>query len=94
MRSFFTSSLVLSLASAAALPAGQQYPDKHPQKHGNKHNHTRLNVQVGDRPYFLVDNMDEVLKVALAEPLTRIAPATSPDAAAVQPAISDDTITH
>ena len=59
MRSFFTSSLVLSLASAAALPAGQQYPDKHPQKHGNKHNHTRLNVQVGDRPYFLVDNMDD-----------------------------------
>ena len=59
MRSFFTSSLVLSLASAAALPAGQQYPDKHPQKYGNKHNHTRLNVQVGDRPYFLVDNMDD-----------------------------------
>jgi ATP-dependent Lon protease len=43
---------------------------------------------------YLVDTMDEVLKVALAEPLVRIAPATSPDAAAVQPAISDDTITH
>jgi glycerophosphoryl diester phosphodiesterase len=59
MRSFITSSLVLGLASAAALPAGQHYPEKHPEKHGNKHNHTRLNVQVGDRPYFLVDDMDE-----------------------------------
>ena len=59
MRSFITSSLVLGLASAVALPAGQHYPEKHPQKYGNKHNHTRLNVQVGDRPYFLVDDMDE-----------------------------------
>jgi hypothetical protein len=41
---------------------------------------------------YLVDNMDEVLKVALAEPLTRIAPEA--EAAAVQPAISDDRITH
>jgi ATP-dependent Lon protease len=40
---------------------------------------------------YLVDTMDEVLKVALAEPLSRIAAATD---AAVQPAISDDTITH
>jgi ATP-dependent Lon protease len=43
---------------------------------------------------YLVDNMDEVLKVALAEPLARIASPTAPDAAAVQPALSDDTITH
>jgi ATP-dependent Lon protease len=42
---------------------------------------------------YLVDNMDEVLKVALAEPLTAIPEAAS-DAADVQPAISDDTITH
>ncbi len=39
---------------------------------------------------YLVEHMDEVLKVALAEPLIRIAPAD----ATVQPAISDDTITH
>jgi ATP-dependent Lon protease len=41
---------------------------------------------------YLVDNMDEVLKVALAEPLVRVTPATTE--AAVQPAISDDRITH
>ena len=39
---------------------------------------------------YLVDTMDEVLKVALAEPLSRIAPAAD---AAVQPAISDN-LTH
>ncbi|KAF1927794.1 glycerophosphoryl diester phosphodiesterase family protein [Didymella exigua CBS 183.55] len=50
------SSLVLGLASAAVLPrAGDHYPEKH----GSKHNHTKLNVQVGDRPYFLIDDMDE-----------------------------------
>jgi ATP-dependent Lon protease len=42
---------------------------------------------------YLVDNMDEVLKVALAEPLAVI-PAAAGDAADVQPVISDDTITH
>jgi ATP-dependent Lon protease len=42
---------------------------------------------------YLVDNMDEVLKVALAEPLTAI-PEAATDAADVQPAISDETITH
>jgi hypothetical protein len=36
--------------------------------------------------------MDEVLKIALAGPLPAMAPATTD--AAVQPAISDDTITH
>jgi ATP-dependent Lon protease len=41
---------------------------------------------------YLVDNMDEVLKVALAEPIAG-SPATTADAA-VQPAISDDRITH
>ncbi len=42
---------------------------------------------------YLVDTMDEVLKIALAEPLpTLAAPATQ--AANVQPAISDDRITH
>ena len=41
---------------------------------------------------YMVDTMDEVLKIALAGPLPAMAPAT-PDAA-VQPAISDDTITH
>jgi ATP-dependent Lon protease len=41
---------------------------------------------------YMVDTMDEVLKVALAGPLPVIA-ATTADAG-VQPAISDDTITH
>ena len=41
---------------------------------------------------YLVDNMDEVLKVALAEPIVRLAAPTAD--AAEQPAISDDRITH
>jgi ATP-dependent Lon protease len=41
---------------------------------------------------YMVDTMDEVLKIALAGPLPPMA-AVTPDAA-VQPAISDDTITH
>jgi ATP-dependent Lon protease len=40
---------------------------------------------------YLVDTMDEVLKVALAGPLPSMA---APAPAEVQPAISDDTITH
>ncbi|KAF1359814.1 PLC-like phosphodiesterase [Lizonia empirigonia] len=56
MRSFVAYSLGLSLASAAVLPrSGQHYTEKH----GSKQNDTKLNVQVGDRPYFLVDDMDE-----------------------------------
>jgi ATP-dependent Lon protease len=42
---------------------------------------------------YLVDHMDEVLKVALVHPVGGIAAATTTDAT-VQPAISDDTITH
>jgi ATP-dependent Lon protease len=43
---------------------------------------------------YLVENMDEVLKIALANPLADIA-ATAADAnAAVPPAISDERITH
>ena len=41
---------------------------------------------------YMVDTMDEVLKIALAGPLPPMA-AVTPEAA-VQPAISDDTITH
>jgi ATP-dependent Lon protease len=40
---------------------------------------------------YMVDTMDEVLKIALAGPLPTIAAAAP---AEVQPAISDDTITH
>jgi ATP-dependent Lon protease len=40
---------------------------------------------------YLVDNMDEVLKVALVEPFAAIAATADAD---VQPAISDETITH
>src|SRR5512132_2552319 len=42
---------------------------------------------------YMVDTMDEVLKIALAGPLPTTIAATTPDAE-VQPAISDDTITH
>jgi ATP-dependent Lon protease len=43
---------------------------------------------------YLVENMDEVLKIALASPLATM-PATAAAAeAAVQPAISDERITH
>jgi ATP-dependent Lon protease len=42
---------------------------------------------------YMVETMDEVLRIALAEPLPGLATAATP-AAEVQPAISDDTITH
>jgi ATP-dependent Lon protease len=41
---------------------------------------------------YMVDTMDEVLKIALAGPLPAMAPAAP--GADVRPAISDDTITH
>ena len=41
----------------------------------------------------MVETMDEVLKMALETPLPVIA-ARTPAAAEVEPAISDDTITH
>ncbi len=41
---------------------------------------------------YLVDNMDEVLKIALAEPLIRVGVAATETA--VQPTVLDDTITH
>jgi hypothetical protein len=43
---------------------------------------------------YMVDTMDEVLKVALTEPLQALPAAPAPAEADVQPAISDDTITH
>jgi hypothetical protein len=43
---------------------------------------------------YLVDHMDEVLKVALAEPLTPIPATAAGEATEVQPAIVDETITH
>jgi ATP-dependent Lon protease len=43
---------------------------------------------------YLVDNMDEVLKVALTEPLASLAATAAAAETVVQPAISDDTITH
>jgi ATP-dependent Lon protease len=42
---------------------------------------------------YMVETMDEVLKLALESPLPVIA-ATTPAAAEVEPTISDDTITH
>jgi ATP-dependent Lon protease len=41
---------------------------------------------------YMVETMDEVLTIALAEPLTRLQ--VSADDASVEPAVSDDTITH
>jgi ATP-dependent Lon protease len=41
---------------------------------------------------YLVDNMDEVLKIALAEPLIRVG--VTATETAVQPTVLDDTITH
>jgi ATP-dependent Lon protease len=43
---------------------------------------------------YMVDTMDEVLKIALAGPLPASAAATAAAVADVQPAISDDTIRH
>ena len=43
---------------------------------------------------YMVETMDEVLKIALAEPLPVLAAAAATADAEVEPAISDDTITH
>jgi glycerophosphoryl diester phosphodiesterase len=51
MRSCIASSVLAGLASAAVVPAVE------PRTYG--HGHQKLNVQVGDRPYFLIDAMDE-----------------------------------
>jgi glycerophosphoryl diester phosphodiesterase len=53
MRSFVATSILLGLASAAAVPAAE------PRGYGHGHGQKKLNVQVGVRPYYLVDNMDE-----------------------------------
>ncbi|KAH7386055.1 PLC-like phosphodiesterase [Pyrenochaeta sp. MPI-SDFR-AT-0127] len=55
MPSFIASAVLLGLASAAALPA--VIPRGGKEGHG--HGHKKFNVQVGVRPYYLVDNMDE-----------------------------------
>jgi len=49
MRSFIASSVLLGLASAAAVPAEPRA----------NHGHKKFNVQVGDRPYYLIENMEE-----------------------------------
>ena len=43
---------------------------------------------------YMVETMDEVLKIALARPLGAIAATAAAADTAVQPAITDDTITH
>ncbi|KAL9006271.1 MAG: hypothetical protein Q9188_000993 [Gyalolechia gomerana] len=55
MRSLIASSLLLSLASSAVIP-------KHPGSgnNGNRsHSNQTFAVELGPRPYYLVDNMDE-----------------------------------
>lgn len=57
MPSLLTSALFLSLASGAVIPRNIGYGH-----HGNEtgyHNHTRFTVELGPRPYYLVDDMDE-----------------------------------
>lgn len=53
MRSFAATSVLVGLASAAAVPILT------PRDYNHGHGHKKFNVQVGDRPYWLVDNMDE-----------------------------------
>jgi ATP-dependent Lon protease len=43
---------------------------------------------------YMVETMDEVLKIALAEPLPVVVATATPAGADVEPAISDETITH
>ena len=43
---------------------------------------------------YMVETMDEVLKIALAEPLPAMPAAATTATTEVEPAISDDTITH
>ncbi|CAO2651867.1 Nn.00g001500.m01.CDS01 [Neocucurbitaria sp. VM-36] len=56
MRSFIASTVLLGLASAAAVPI---VPEVVPREKGHGYGHKKLNVQVGVRPYYLVDDMDE-----------------------------------
>ncbi|KAF1918432.1 glycerophosphoryl diester phosphodiesterase family protein [Ampelomyces quisqualis] len=51
MRSLIASSVLFGFASAAALPAVEPRT--------SNHGHKKFNVQVGDRPYYLIENMDE-----------------------------------
>jgi glycerophosphoryl diester phosphodiesterase len=54
MRSFVASSVLLGLVSAVAVPR-----DAHSSPKKCTNGTTHLNVQVGDRPYYLVNDMDE-----------------------------------
>ena len=56
MRSFVATSVLLGLASAAAVPA---IAPRGGDGYGHGHGHKKFNVQVGVRPYYLVDNMDD-----------------------------------
>ncbi|KAI8943009.1 hypothetical protein NX059_001047 [Plenodomus lindquistii] len=54
MRNFFAASILVGLASSAALPAIAPRTGG-----GHGHGHKKFNVQVGVRPYYLVDDMDD-----------------------------------
>ena len=56
MRSFVATSVLLGLASAAAVPA---IAPRGGDGYGHGHGHKKFNVQIGVRPYYLVDNMDD-----------------------------------
>ncbi|KAL6708590.1 hypothetical protein ACN47E_002571 [Coniothyrium glycines] len=53
MRSFVATSVLLGLASSAVVPAVA------PRDYNHGHGQKKFNVQVGVRPYYLVDNMDD-----------------------------------
>jgi glycerophosphoryl diester phosphodiesterase len=57
MRSFVATSVLLGLASAAAVPVVPRTTGNDSYGHGDEHKD--FNVQVGIRPYYLIENMDE-----------------------------------
>lgn len=56
MRYLLASGLLFSLASAAVIRSNQ---GNGPQGNGNGQNNKKFNVELGPRPYYLVDDMDE-----------------------------------
>lgn len=56
MRSFAASALLASVALAAPTNRDYSYAPAPPGSHNGT---SKLNIQVGDRPYYLVDDMDE-----------------------------------
>ncbi|CAL8579899.1 hypothetical protein XPA_005629 [Xanthoria parietina] len=58
MRYLLASAVLLSLASAVAIPTNQGTHNGNESSNGNGTN-KKITVELGPRPYYLVDNMDE-----------------------------------